>query len=315
MAQEARAFAPASIANLAIGYDIMGLAIHGPGDEVHVRLSEQSGVRITSITGTEKKLPLEAEKNTAGCTALKMLAEHPDVDIGIEMEIIKKMPFGSGMGSSAASAAAAAKAVNALLDGYYTDKELCRFAMQGERVASGGIHGDNVIPSLLGGIILIRQNEPLDLIQLPVPEDLHIMLIHPDLQILTKDARNLLSDHVSMKKMIRQTANASSFIAGLYSADLDLISRSLEDHVIEPQRAKLIPYFDALKKVAHESGAMNFTISGAGPSMFSFCRSESIAQQVGKKLNQFLDNEGVASTVYTSNINTFGTQILEVNNL
>lgn len=310
MRERARAFAPASIANLAIGYDTMGLAIHGPGDEVEVRRSETPGVRISVIHGADAKLPMDAPMNTAGRAVIEMLADATDVEGGIEIEIWKKMPFGSGMGSSAASAAAAVKATDALLGHRYEEAELAHYAMLGESVASGSIHGDNVIPSLLGGLILIRDNEPADIIRLPIPKGLCVMLVHPDMQILTSEARGLLSAQVDLSASIRQTANAASFVHALHIGDLSLLSRSLEDHLIEPQRKQLIPHFDELQSAAIEAGALNFTISGAGPSMFAFCDGLVIAEEVGQRVSTILAQQGIGARVYSSEINTSGAQLI-----
>jgi len=310
MSEIARAFAPASIANLAVGYDIMGLAIEGPGDEVEVRKVAEKGVRISAIHGTDKPLPLEAKRNTAGFAALRML-EAVQADFGLEMEIWKKMPFGSGMGSSAASSAAAVRATQQVLGNPFDDTQLSHFAMLGESVASGSIHGDNVIPSLLGGLILIRENEPIDFLRLPVPSQLQVMLIHPDMEILTSEARNLLSDEVSLTKMIRQTAETASFVHALHTGDFALMSRCMNDHVIEPQRAKLIPHFGKLQRLALDQGALNYTISGAGPSMFAFCKGVDSATRVGDAVKGLLAEQNVDSRVYISGVNMLGAHLLD----
>ena len=233
--QAVRVFAPATVANVAVGYDILGFAIDRPGDEIIARQSDTPGLRITKINGTKKKLPMEAEKNTASYGALKMLEDLGLTHEGIELEIYKKMPFGSGMGSSAASAAAGVLAVNELLGRPLEKRALAKYAVLGESAADGAIHGDNVIPSLLGGIVLIRDNATYDFVKLPTPRGLTVFLIYPEIEILTKDARAVLSDQVNLSQMISQTGNIAAFVTSLYTSDLMLMKRSLKDHVIEPQ--------------------------------------------------------------------------------
>ncbi|MCB0626693.1 MAG: homoserine kinase, partial [Saprospiraceae bacterium] len=219
-----KVFAPASVANIACGYDVLGFALEGPGDEIVVRFSGEKGLRITQITGAQGKLPYEVERNTAGFAAQKLLEHLGETDRGIDMEIHKKMPFGSGLGSSAASAAAAVMAINELLKRPLEKRELLPFAVLGEQVADGAYHADNVAPALLGGIVLVRDNEELDVHRLPVPRGLHAAVVHPDVKILTKDARQVLSPQVSLQQMIQQTGNIAGLVVGLYQSDLDLIA-------------------------------------------------------------------------------------------
>ncbi|MFT7451811.1 MAG: homoserine kinase, partial [Patescibacteria group bacterium] len=232
-----KVFAPASVANVACGYDVLGLALEKPGDEIYVRFSNNPGFRITKITGG--KLPYEPEKNTAGFAALKMLEHLEETGRGIEMEIHKKMPFGSGLGSSAASAAGAVMAINELLGRPLTKREMLPFAVQGEQVADGAYHADNVAPSLLGGFVLIRDNETLDVHRLPAIKGLQIAIVHPKIEILTKYSRSVLSDQVSLKQMIKQTGSVGGLVTAMFKGDLELLQRSLQDVVIEPQRAQL----------------------------------------------------------------------------
>ena len=304
--QAVRVFAPATVANVAIGYDILGFAIDRPGDEIIARQSETPGLRITKINGTKKKLPLEADKNTASYGALKMLEDLGLQDEGIELEIYKKMPFGSGMGSSAASAAAGVLAVNELLGRPLEKRALAKYAVIGESAADGAIHGDNVIPSLLGGIVLIRDNATYDFVKLPTPRGLSVFLIYPDIEILTKDARAVLSDQVQLSQLISQTGNIASFVASLYTSDLELMKRSLKDEVIEPQRAQLIPHFYDLQDIAMKHGAMNYTISGAGPSMFGFAQNTLVAENAVEAITQYLEQKSIHTTAYISPINNTG---------
>ncbi len=301
-----RVFAPATVANVAVGYDILGFAIEGPGDEIVARRCEQKGLRITSISGTKKDLPRLVEQNTAGYGALKLLEHLAYNDSGVELQIYKKMPFSSGMGSSAASAAAGVLAVNELLGRPLNKRDLVPFAVMGESAADGAFHGDNVIPSLLGGIVLIRDNATFDFIKLPAPSGLYVALVYPHIEILTKDARAVLSSSVSIENLIRQTGNIACFVASLYSLDFELMKRSLTDHVIEPQRAKLIPHFYDIQDLAMNAGALNFTISGAGPSMFGFCRNSADAERVCATLSNFLSQKDIVSDSYVSKINTRG---------
>lgn len=304
--QAVRVFAPATVANVAVGYDILGFAIDRPGDEIIARQSDTPGLRITKINGTKKKLPMEAEKNTASYGALKMLEDLGLTHEGIELEIYKKMPFGSGMGSSAASAAAGVLAVNELLGRPLEKRALAKYAVLGESAADGAIHGDNVIPSLLGGIVLIRDNATYDFVKLPTPRGLTVFLIYPEIEILTKDARAVLSDQVNLSQMISQTGNIAAFVTSLYTSDLMLMKRSLKDHVIEPQRAQLIPHFYDLQDIALKHGAMNYTISGAGPSMFGFAQNTLIAENAVNEITKYLESKSIHSTAYMSPINNTG---------
>ena len=301
-----RVFAPASVANIAVGYDILGFALNGPGDEIVAGFSEAPGLEIVRITGDEGKLPYLPEKNTAGLAALKLLEYLNYKDRGIYLEIHKKMPFGSGLGSSAASAAGAVMAVNELLGSPLTKRALLPFAVLGEQVADGAYHADNVAPSLLGGIILIRSNATLDVHALPVPENLYAAVVYPQVEILTREARSILSPEVPLEKLIEQSGNLAGFLIGLYQADYALISRSLNDVVIEPQRARLIPHFQEVKKAALNTGALGCSISGAGPSIFALCDDPSIAQKAGDEMAEVFKRHKIQQQVFISKINLDG---------
>lgn len=303
-----KVFAPATVANVAVGFDILGFAIHGPGDEIIVRGSEQPGLRIACITGTgDKQLPLEAERNTAGFAGLKLLEYLGKTEVGIEMEIHKRMPFGSGLGSSAASAAGGAMAVNEFLGRPLSKLEILPFAVAGEEIADGAYHADNVAPSLLGGITFIRDNRSLDVHALPVPMELYAAVVYPEVEVLTKDSRAVLSDTVRLSATIQQTGNLGALLVGLYESNYDLISRALEDTIIEPQRARLIPNFYGVKSAALEAGALGASISGAGPSVFALCRGEAAAQRAGHAMQAAFRAADVRSHVFVSVINTSGT--------
>ncbi len=304
--QAVRVFAPATVANVAVGYDILGFAIESPGDEIIARVGKNPGLHITKISGTTKKLPTDPTKNTATLGALALLKDLDMADEPIELEIYKKMPFGSGMGSSAASAAAGVLAVNELLGRPLQKRDLAKYAVIGESAADGVIHGDNVIPSLLGGIVLIRDNATCDFVKLPTPRGVTAFVIYPDIEILTKDARAVLSDQVSLNQMISQTGGIASFVSSLYTSDLDLMARSLKDFIIEPQRAQLIPHFYEMQEVALKAGAMNYTISGAGPSMFGFAMNTLIAELACDAVQRVLDTHQIRSKRYISAINNTG---------
>ena len=310
--QEVRVFAPATVANVAVGFDILGFAIDRPGDEIVARASTIfTGVRIVAISGTgDKELPTATEKNTAGVAAQRLLQHLGRNDVGIELEIHKKMPFGSGLGSSAASAAGAAVAVNELLGAPLTREALLYFTVQGEEVADGSFHADNVAPCLVGGITLIRSNDSLDVHHLPVPDVLHVAVVHPEIEILTRDARAVLSDQIPLTTAIRQMGSLASFITALYTNDISLLGRSLHDCMVEPQRKKLIPGFDAVKDAALQRGALGCSISGAGPSVFALCDSGYLAQSVGQAMQAAFRNTGIESQLYVSPINQRGVEIL-----
>ena len=306
MPKAVRVFAPATVANVCVGFDVLGFALEEPGDEIVARRGEVPGLRITQIHGAKKDLPKDITKNTAGFGSYELLKDLGLQDEPIELEIYKKMPFGSGMGSSAASAAAGVLAINELLGRPLSKDELVKYAVIGESAADGAIHGDNVIPALCGGMVLIRDNASFDFIKLPVPSGLTVVLIYPEIEILTKEARAVLSKDVSLDQMIKQTGNIASFVASLYLNNLDLMAKSLRDHVIEPQRSSLIPYFYEMQRIALENGAMNYSISGAGPSMFAFCQNTLIAEAVSTSVTAFLSSREIQAHAYHSAINTKG---------
>lgn len=302
------AFAPASVSNLNCGFDVLGFPIQQPGDEVSVSFNDTQELRITSIKGDGRKLPLIVSKNTAGVAVQSLLA-HLGEQRGIDLSIHKKMPFGSGLGSSAASAVAAVVATNQLLGRPLAKKDLIPFAMDGEAIASGSRHGDNVIPSLLGGIVLIRSYEPLDVIELPTPT-LYCTVIHPKVEILTKEARDILPKKVPLKDVVKQTANIAGLIAGLYQKNIPLISRSLVDVLVEPHRSTLIPEFGRVKNAALYGGALGFGISGSGPSMFALSDGLAKAKQIGTLMEKALVSKGIDCTLYSSKVNEVGAYIL-----
>ncbi|MBK6947218.1 MAG: homoserine kinase [Haliscomenobacter sp.] len=305
-----KVFAPASVANVAVGYDILGFALEKPGDEIIASFKDSPGLEITKITGAGGKLPYELDRNTAGFAAKKLLEHIGETDRGIAMEIHKKMPFGSGLGSSAASAAAGVMAVNELLGRPLEKSQLLPFAVLGEQIADGAYHADNVAPSLLGGIVLIRSNTDLDVHRLHVPKGLYVAVIYPEVEVLTREARSILSKQVDLDQLIRQSGNLAGFIVGLYNADFDLIRRSLEDVVIEPQRARLIPHFYEVKEAALNAGALGCSISGAGPSIFALCDNTLTAEAAGKNMQEVFDRQKIKNQLFLSAINQEGAVLL-----
>lgn len=306
-----KAFAPATVANVACGFDIFGFAIQEPGDIVEVRRREEPGIVISNITGDEGRLPRAAEKNAVTVVMLHLLKHLGIPDFGCEVILHKNMPLGSGMGSSAASAVAGVVAMNELLDCPLSRRELLPFAMEGERIASGSAHADNVGPSLLGGFVVIRSYTPLDIFSIPVPDDLYCTLVHPDIEINTKDARYILRNEVSLKNTIAQMGNVAGLVAGLMKSDYDLISRSMVDVIIEPVRSILIPEFNEVKRAAISNGALGCSISGAGPSMFALSRGIETAQKVGNAMQQTFKNAGIDANAHISGINQGGPVVLE----
>ncbi len=305
-----RVFAPATVANVACGFDIFGFAVASPGDEVILTRSETPGVRITDVIGDEGRLPREASRNTAGISIQTYLKHIGQPDLGIEMVLNKQMPLGSGLGSSAASAVAGVYAVNELLGRPLTPLQLLPFAMEGERVACGSAHADNVGPSLLGGFVMVRSYNPLDVVRIQTPASLFCTLVHPDIEVNTKDARFILKNEVSLKNTIIQMGNVAGLIAGLMTPDYDLISRSLVDVIIEPVRSILIPEFNEVKQAALDAGALGCSISGSGPSMFALSRDADTAEQIGAAMQQAFLAVGITSEAYVSEINQEGPKVL-----
>lgn len=266
----ASAYAPASVGNVAIGFDIMGFSVDAIGDRATVRRTEAPGVSISAIRGVVADLPLEAARNTAG-RALQAMHEALSLPFGLQLELDKGIPLASGLGGSAASAVAAVVAANAVLAKPCTLVELLKFAMQGEKVASGSLHVDNIAASLFGGLVLTVGIDHPRVKQIPVPTAIRAVVVHPHMFLSTRSARSILKGSVPMKDFVWQTANLAGFISGCYTNDLDLLRESFEDVVIEPQRAALIPGFNEVRRAAMSAGALGCSISGAGPTVFAWC--------------------------------------------
>jgi homoserine kinase len=322
---EIKIFCPATIANLSCGFDVLGLCLATAGDEMIIRKSDVKGVRITKIVGAN--LPLETENNVAGVAALAMLKSIKkvgnkyipidteidfdidiaiDIEYGFEIEIYKHIKAGSGIGSSAASSAGAVFGINELLGQPFSRKELVKFAMQGEKLASGNAHADNVAPCLLGGFTLVRCSNPLDIIKIDSPSELYATVVHPQIELKTSDARSVLKQTVSLKSAITQWGNLGGLVAGLYTNDYELIGRSLHDEIIEPVRSMLIPGFDLIKKSAYENGALGSGISGSGPSIFALSKGKETAEKIAKAMSKVYDEMKLPYEIHVSKVNPDG---------
>ncbi len=305
----ATAFAPASVGNVGIGFDILGHTFPALGDRVRARRSAAAGVRITAISGVVCDLPLEAAQNTAGM-AVQALLEAVQPGFGVELEIEKGIPLGSGLGGSAASAVAGVVAANALLPEPRPALELLRYAMRGEAVASGAVHVDNIAPSLFGGLVLTVGIDNPRIKQIPVPPVIRCVLVHPRMFLGTREARGILNRSVDLADVVWQTANLAGFLAGCYTNDLAMIRDAFEDVMIEPQRARLIPGFAEVKRAAMDRGALGCSISGAGPSVFAWCE-EAQAAAIAGAMAQAFAGEGLESDQWVAAIEAVGARVEE----
>lgn len=302
-------FAPASIANISCGFDVLGLCLENIGDIMEIRRSEKAGIHITSIKG--QVLPLEANKNVAGVAGLALLEAH-NPQLGFEIKIEKKIKPGSGIGSSAASAAGTVAGINYLLGNPFSPSELIPFAMEGERLACGSAHADNVAPALLGGFTLVRDTNPLDVSKLPTPLELAATVIHPKIEVKTSDARAVLKQRVSLEKAIKQWANVGALVSSLYEEDYALLSRALVDEIVEPSRAILIPHFAKIKEACKAAGALGSGISGSGPSVFALSRGMTNANKVAQAMQEVYKDTDIPFEIHVSPIKQSGVSILEI---
>jgi homoserine kinase len=305
-----RVYAPATVANVACGFDVLGFALYEPGDEIVMRKTNSSKTEIVLITGDGGKLSRDASKNTAGVVVDAFL-QHIGQKTGIAIELHKKMPLGSGLGSSAASAVAALFAINELMGQPLTRLEMLPFAMEAERLACGAAHADNVAPSLLGGFTLVRSYEPLDVVKLNTPPDLVATVVHPHIEIRTEDARSILRKSVTLKDAIIQWGNVGGLVAGLLMSDYGLIGRSLHDQIVEPLRALLIPNFTQVKKAAIDAGALGCSISGSGPSIFALSTSHQTGKNIADAIAAAFADVNIATDCYVSSINAEGPRLLD----
>lgn len=296
--QQVVATAPATVANVGPGFDVLGFALAGPGDDVAVSWSETPGVTITAISGDDDKLSRDPNQNCVGVVAAALL-DAVGCERGIALELTKGLPLGSGMGSSAASSAAAALAVNALLGSPFSTTELVRFAMIGEVRACGTGHADNVAPAILGGIVLISSYDPLRLVELPCPPSLYYAVVNPHFALETSHSRSVLPKQIPIATSVKQSAALASLLSGFFTNDYDLIAAALVDYIAEPARFPLIPFSRDVKEAALRAGAINCNISGSGPSLFSLCPSTEIADEVASAMKGAFSAAGIASTTHT----------------
>lgn len=306
--KEIKIFCPGTIANVSCGFDVLGVCLETTGDTMVVRKSNTPGVQITKIVG--QNLPLATKKNVAGVAVLAMLEKLNNTTDGFEIEIYKNIKPGSGIGSSAASSAGAVYGVNELLGKPFSQHDLIAFAMKGEELASGVAHADNVAPALLGGFTLVRSTTPLDVIKLNTPSELYATVIHPQIEVKTADARQILKSKLRLKTAITQWGNLGALVSALYTEDYDLLSRALHDEVIEPIRSILIPAFDNVKIACKEAGALGSGISGSGPSIFALSKGEATANKVAEAMKSVYDKVGVSYDIHISKINTQGVKTI-----
>ncbi len=304
--REARAFAPASVANVAVGFDLLGYAVEGVGDTVTVRRIDAPQVRIAAIRGTTVALPLEAARNTAGA-ALIALREALALPFGFELEIDKGIPLSSGMGGSAASCVAALVAANALLDVPLSREQLYLYSLEGEAVASGSRHGDNLGPMFLGGLVLSTLQR---MVPVPVPAAWHSLLVHPDAVLETRRAREALAGDYRLAEFVAQSSNLALVLAGCHAGDEALVRAGLRDVLIEPRRARLIVGFDAAKEAALAAGAMGASISGAGPSVFAWFPTRAAAEAAAPAVQAAFAAAGFDSQSWVSPLNSPGAKLL-----
>jgi len=293
---EATAFAPATIANVAVGFDLLGHSIAGPGDRVTARRTDRPGVTIASIDGVVDELPTETERNTAGRAVLALCAAAAP-DLGVELSIDKGIPLSSGLGGSAASAVAALVATNTLLPEPLATAALYPFALRGEAAASGAAHGDNVGPALLGGLVMATATgaQPL-----PLPDGLWCAVVHPDLELETRRAREVLREPFELDAVVRQQANLALVLTGLHCGDLDAVRRGLRDELVEPRRAPLIPGFAAVQQAARDHDALGASISGGGPSVFGWFGDEAAARRAAPAMQRAFAAAGLDSEAHLS---------------
>jgi homoserine kinase len=311
MMKTVRASAPATVANVSCGFDIFGFAVEAPADEVVITLNDSGMVTINSIVGDDGRLPLQASKNTAG-VGVEAFLKKIGSSYGAEIVLYKNLPLGSGMGSSAASSVAALVAINHLHGNPLTREQLLPFAMESERIACGSAHADNVAPSLMGGFVLIRGYEPLDVTTIPTPDGLYCTLVHPHIELKTEDSRRVLKPTIPIRDAITQWGNIAGLVVGLMKPDFGLISRSLHDVVAEPIRSVLIPGFDLIKAASVREGALGCGISGSGPTIFSLSTDRQVAARVGKVIQEQFDTFGLESDVFVSMVNREGAKIVEL---
>lgn len=304
---EVKIFSPATVANVACGYDVLGFCLDSIGDEMLIRKTKEKGIKITKIEGFD--LPYNCTENVAGVSALAMY-NSLNIDFGFEIEIYKKIKPGSGIGSSAASAVGSVFGMNFLLGNPFNKTELTRFALKGEALASQCDHADNLAPALFGGFTLVKSLHPLDIIQLPTPKDIFATVIHPQIEIKTSESRAILPSKINLQDAITQWANLGSLVHALHTSNYELIKKSLKDVIVEPYRSKLIPEFSTVKKVALAAGALGCAISGAGPSIFTLSKGMDTAEKIKYAMKKVYDQTSFDYEIHVSKINSEGVKIL-----
>jgi len=318
MKKSVTVFAPATVANISCGFDIMGFALKGAGDVVTVSVSDgPAGDEIILKGRYAGSVPAGRSRNSAGASADAMLAALGRKEMNIQITLEKNLPVGSGMGSSAAGAAASVYALNSLLGSPFDTKELIPFAMEGERAACGTAHADNVAPSLLGGFVLIRSYDPLDIITVKIPEGIQCVVIHPHIEVKTSDARRVLRKDFPLSTVTRQSANTAALMIGLLTGDFDLVGRSMNDLLAEPRRTQLIPGFHSGKKAALEAGAIGCGISGSGPSVFALCTGNVSSEAIGSAMQKAFLAAGLSSDLIISPLMAPGASLInaEINDI
>ena len=310
MDTEVTVFAPASMGNVAVGYDVLGSALNCIGDRVTVRRLDEPVVRVGGITGCVTDLPTTPTDNTA-TVALLDLMETRDLDFGFEVSLEKGIPLGSGLGGSAASAVGAVVAAAELMPMSLSNDELLPHALAGEAVASGAVHPDNVAPCLYGGLVLTREVDPPDVVSIPVPDRIRCVLVRPDRMIETRDARACLPESLPLTDSVKQTAHLGAFVAGCYRNDLELIGRALRDLIVEPHRASLVPGFADVQSAAMEHGALGCSLSGAGPTVFAWCDGAVEAERVEEAMTAAFAEHDVPTEAWVSTIPKEGARVVE----
>jgi homoserine kinase len=294
--------APATVANLVCGFDVLGMALSDPQDEMELTLTDRPGLRIVHTDNYQ--LPTVPAENVAGAALLALLEAYPPT-VGFDVVVHKNIKPGSGLGSSAASSAGAVVAANHLLNNFFSKEDLVRFAMNGEKLACGVKHADNIAPCIYGGITLIRSIHPLDIVSLTAPP-LYVTVVHPQIEVKTSDARQILRKEVYLKDAIKQWGNIAGLVAGFMKEDYELIGRSLEDVIIEPVRSILIPGFDNVKKQSMEAGALGGGIAGSGPSLFMLSKEANIAESIATVMKNIYHSMGIDFKTYVTTINAGG---------
>ena len=305
-----KVFSPGSITNLSCGYDILGVCLSNRGDEITVTKTANKGIIIKS--NDNYNISSDINENVAGIAAQALLKDI-STEFGFEIQIKKGIKPGSGIGSSAASSAGTVFAINQLLDSPYSQLDLIKFSMEGEKFVSNSYHADNVAPIILGGITLVRSINEIDVINLPSPKSLEVVIIRPNIELKTSDSRKVVKKKIEIETMVKQSANLGSFVSSLYTEDFDLMSRSIVDFIAEPNRRILIPEFDNIIKISKINGAIASGISGSGPSIFSLSNDSIVSEKILKATTNHYDKLGISYDGFISKINTTGIKILESN--